>query len=138
MSDAIANVRRMIEGFASGKVDDAEEYIHDNYLNPDSLERSSSRGPASYRENVAWLRGVFSELHFDEISIEQGGDIVLARFLMSGRHTGKLFWMEGTGRRFAAEQLHLCHMVDGKVAAHRDWRDDLGCLRQLGLPKLPK
>jgi hypothetical protein len=39
-----------------------------------------------------------------------------------------------TGRRFAGEQIHLIHFVDGKIRDHRDWPDYLGTYRQLGEP----
>lgn len=135
MSDAINAVRRMFEGFATGKVDDAAEYIHPDYLNPDSLERSDKRGPESFAQNVAWLQAVFSDLHFEENKYAEVGDIVFARVIMSGRHSGPLLGMPATGRAFYAEQLHLCRIIDGKIEHHRDWRDDLGVLRQLGLPQ---
>ena len=55
---------------------------------------------------------------------------------MSGRHTGDLVGLPPPGRAFYAEQLHLCQITDGKISHHRDWRDNLGVLRQLGLPKI--
>jgi nogalonic acid methyl ester cyclase / aklanonic acid methyl ester cyclase len=129
-------VRRMFGAFASGDASSAEEYIHDNYLNPDSLERSDSRGPKSFQENVEWLNNAFSDLSFSELEIQENPSVVLARVVMSGKHTGDLVGQPATGKRFYAEQLHLCLITDGKIAHHRDWRDDLGVLRQLGLPKI--
>jgi nogalonic acid methyl ester cyclase/aklanonic acid methyl ester cyclase len=137
MSEAVTVLRRMFQGFATGKVDDAAEYIHPDYLNPDSLERSDKRGPEGFAETVAWLRNAFSELHFDEIGFGQAGELATASVMMSGRHTGDLVGLPPTNRRFAAEQLHIVRIVDGKIREHRDWRDDLGCLRQLGLPNFP-
>ncbi|MFE3152353.1 MULTISPECIES: ester cyclase [unclassified Streptomyces] len=87
--------------------------------------------------SVDWLRNAFSELHFEEIEYREGGGFVTVHLVMSGRHTGDLVGLPPTGRRFAAEQLHLCEVVDGRIRNHREWRDDLGCLRQLGLPALP-
>ncbi|WP_372442184.1 SnoaL/DnrD family polyketide biosynthesis methyl ester cyclase [Actinomadura violacea] len=137
MGDPIGPVRRMIQAFTSGKTQDVDEYIHPEYMNPATLERCDKRGPDAFVESVEWLRDVFSELHLEEIDYQEGGGFVTAYLLMSGRHTGNLVGLPPTGRRFAAEQLHLCQVVDGKVRMHREWRDDLGCLRQLGLPELP-
>ena len=136
MSRDVTAVRRMFEAFASGDTSRAAEYIHDDYLNPASLERSDLRGPASFADNVKWVRTAFSGLSFAELEVDEGHGFVLVRVIMSGKHTGDLVGMPATNRAFYAEQLHLCQMVDGKIALHRDWRDDLGVLRQLGLPKL--
>ena len=136
MSSGIDAVRRMLEAFASGDCDGAEDYIHEDYLNPDSLERSDSRGPRSFEENVKWLHDAFSDIKFSELEQHEGHGIVLKRVIMSGRHTGDLVGLPPTGRAFYAEQLHLCQITDGKISHHRDWRDDLGVLRQLGLPKI--
>lgn len=137
MSEAIDVVRRMVQAFATGKTDDASDYIHSEYLNPATLERSDKRGPESFTDSVDWVRNAFSELHLEEIEYREGGGYVTAYLVMSGRHTGDLVGLPPTGRRFAAEQLHLCEVVDGRIRHHREWRDDLGCLRQLGLPALP-
>jgi nogalonic acid methyl ester cyclase/aklanonic acid methyl ester cyclase len=136
MSTGISAVRRMFNAFASGDVSNANEYIHDDYVNPDSLERSASHGPKSFEENVKWLRNAFSDLDFSELEIVDGDGFVLARVIMSGRHTGDLVGQPPTGRSFYQEQLHLCQINSGKIAHHRDWRDDLGVFRQLGLPKI--
>lgn len=137
MSEAIDVVRRMVQAFATGKTEDASDYIHSEYLNPATLERSDKRGPESFTDSVHWVRNAFSELHLEEIEYREGGGYVTAYLVMSGRHTGDLVGLPPTGRRFAAEQLHLCEVVDGRIRHHREWRDDLGCLRQLGLPALP-
>jgi nogalonic acid methyl ester cyclase / aklanonic acid methyl ester cyclase len=136
MSTGVKAIRRMFDAFASGDVSGAEEYIHDDYLNPDSLERSAARGPEGFAGNVKWLHNAFSDLKFSELEISEGGGFVLARVIMSGQHTGELVGFPPTGRAFYAEQLHLCRILEGKIAQHRDWRDDLGVLRQLGLPRL--
>ena len=54
-----------------------EDYIHEDYLNPDSLERSDSRGPRSFEENVEWLHDAFSDIKFSELEQHEGHGIVL-------------------------------------------------------------
>ncbi|MFC4910159.1 ester cyclase [Actinomadura gamaensis] len=135
MTDGLTSVRRMFEGYKTGKIDDAADYIHPGYFNPDALERTDTRGPDHFADCVAWLHNAFSELHFEELEVIDNGPVLFVRVVMSGRHTGDLVGFPPTGRAFYAEQLHLCRIVDGKVEYHRDWRDDLGVLRQLGFPK---
>lgn len=129
------SVRRMIQAYNTGEVDDVAEYIHPEYLNPAALEHSDLRGPKAFAMAVTWLRRTFSEeAHLEEVSIEERGSWVRAGLVLYGRHVGPLVGMAPTGRRFSGEQIHLIRLVDGKIRDHRDWPDYLGTYRQLGAP----
>jgi predicted ester cyclase len=76
------------------------------------------------------------------------GDLVAARCVMSGRHTGPFVTYDAdgridqafppTGRSFASTQTHLYRMEDGLIAEHWANRDDLGQAAQLGwIPPSP-
>ncbi|MET9096668.1 ester cyclase [Streptomyces cyaneofuscatus] len=135
MSAQTEVVRRMIEAYNTGKTDDVAEFIHPDYLNPAALEHSDLRGPTSFAYAVQWLKRTFSdEAHLEEVSIEERGDWVRANLVLYGRQVGELVGMPATGRRFSGEQIHLIHIVDGKIRDHRDWPDYQGTYRQLGSP----
>jgi predicted ester cyclase len=61
------------------------------------------------------------------------GDKVVARVTMHGRHVGEFLGKPPTGKKFAAEQIHIWRVMDGKVIEHWSVRDDLGQALQLGL-----
>ncbi|MGH3770140.1 MAG: nuclear transport factor 2 family protein [Pseudonocardiaceae bacterium] len=84
MSTGITAVRRMFDAFASGDVSSVEEYIHDDYLNPDSLERSDAGGPESFAGNAAWLNNVLSGIKFSGLEISEGEGFALARVILVG------------------------------------------------------
>ncbi|MFC7330968.1 SnoaL/DnrD family polyketide biosynthesis methyl ester cyclase [Marinactinospora rubrisoli] len=128
-------VRRMVNAYNTGKVDDVDEFIHPEYLNPGALEHSNLRGPDAFALAVKWLKATFSDDAFlDEIGIEERGDWCRARLVLYGRQVGNLVGMPATGRRFSGEQIHLIRCRDGKIRDHRDWPDYLGTYRQLGEP----
>jgi nogalonic acid methyl ester cyclase / aklanonic acid methyl ester cyclase len=135
MSSQSEAVRRVINAFNTGKTEDVDEYVHDEYLNPATLEHGISQGPQAFAMVVAWVRRTFSEeAHLEEVGIVEHGEWVRAHLVLYGRHVGNLVGIPPTGRRFAGEQIHLFRFVDGKIRDHRDWPDFQGTLRQLGDP----
>lgn len=134
MNSAIeAAVRRIFKAFESGDVSDAHEYVDPEYFNRESDDRTSARGPAELGHSVQWLRGAFSDLRFDVKDLIGDRDKVAARVVMSGRHTGTFVGHASTGRAFAAEQVHVFTLRNGKLFTHHAVRDDLTLHRQLGL-----
>jgi len=130
---AIAATRRVFKAFETGDVSDAADYLHRDYVNRESEDRTAARGPAELAHSVAWLRSAFSELKFEERDILVSGDKVAMRVVMSGCHTGPFIGHAPSGRRFAAEQIHLFTLWNGKILTHHAVRDDLTMHRQLGL-----
>jgi len=66
----------------------------------------------------------------DEIAED---DKVVARVTMHGRHLGEFLGRQPTGKEFAAKQIHIWRIQEGKVIEHWSVRDDLGQALQLGL-----
>jgi nogalonic acid methyl ester cyclase/aklanonic acid methyl ester cyclase len=130
---ALANVRRIFRAFETGDVSDAADYLHPDYFNRESGDRSNARGPDELAHSVAWLRGAFSELKFEEQDVVVSGEKVAMRVVMSGCHTGDFIGHAASFRRFTAEQVHLFTLWNGKILMHHAVRDDLAMHRQLGL-----
>ena len=130
---ALATVRRIFRAFETGDLSDAAAYLHPDYDNRETDDRTAARGPAALAQSVAWLRGAFSVLKFEEQDVIVSGDKVVLRVVMSGCHTGPFRGHAPTGRRFAAEQVHLFTLWNGTVLTHHAVRDDLTMHRQLGL-----
>lgn len=59
-------------------------------------------------------------------------DLVAARTVMHGRHTGPMRNLEATGKPFAQGQSHWFRVRDGRLIEHWANRDDLGFLHQVG------
>jgi nogalonic acid methyl ester cyclase/aklanonic acid methyl ester cyclase len=130
---AIAKVRRIFKAFETGDLSDAADYVHPEYFNRESDDRTNARGPDELAHSVAWLRSAFSDLKFAEQDTVIAGEKVAVRVVMSGCHTGEFIGHAATGRRFAAEQVHLFTLWNGKILSHHAMRDDLSMHRQLGL-----
>jgi predicted ester cyclase len=125
--------RRLLEElFEKGNLDAADELIHPEFVNHEAPP-SNPQGPDGLRETVSWLRGLWGPMRADIEDEICEGDKVVARVTMHGRHVGEFLGKAPTGKEFAAQQIHISRIEDGKVIEHWSVRDDLGQALQLGL-----
>jgi predicted ester cyclase len=122
---------RMIERYNTGDLDGyLAGYAHDVVVH-------------GYPEGVVGLAGlrafytqIAEALDHPQVEIEEAieqGDIVAARMVMRGRHTGELMNAAPTGRQIAVNVATFVRFADGRVAERWQHGDDLGLLQQLGL-----
>jgi predicted SnoaL-like aldol condensation-catalyzing enzyme len=125
--------RRVLEElFENGDLDAADELIHPKFVNHEAPP-DNPQGPEGLKETVRWLHGLWGPMHADIEDELCEGDKVVARVTMHGRHVGEFLGKPPTGKKFAAEQIHIWRVMDGKVIEHWSVRDDLGQALQLGL-----
>jgi predicted ester cyclase len=124
----------MLTAMETGDTSDAGEYIHPSFVNPEALDRSDARGPDGWVQSVRWFRDTFADIELHVNDITEVGDQVVASVVICARQVGVLAGLPVTGDPVSMEQLHIMRLEDGKVVEHRDWRDDVTTLRQLGLP----
>ena len=89
--DPCAVARRSIDIMATGSLADFEEVVHPAAHNREDVDEppaSRGRGPAAFYATALWLRGMFSDLKWEEHDVVQDGDLVVMHVTMSGRHTG--------------------------------------------------
>jgi predicted ester cyclase len=125
--------RRLLEEvFEHGKLEVLDELVHPKFVNHEAPE-GSPQGPDGLKQTVSWLRGIWGDMRAeikDEITDD---DKVVARVIMHGRHVGEFLGRQPTGKEYAAQQIHIWRIEDGKVIEHWSCRDDLGQALQLGL-----
>ncbi len=136
-------VRAQVELFGAGRLELADEVIapdcidHGGDTGParDGGEPSAPRGPEGIKGVVRWLRGAFPDLAYDveDAFGDSDGDRVALRCIARGTHQGEFLGRAPTGRTFAAEQIHVYRIDDGRIAEHWACRDDVAMMRQLGL-----
>ena len=125
--------RRVLEElFEKGNLGAADELIHPDFVNHEAPPQNP-QGPEGLKETVSWLRGLWGPMRAvieDEIC---EADKVVARVMMHGHHVGEFLGKQPTGKEYAAAQIHIWRIEDGKVIEHWSVRDDLGQALQLGL-----
>lgn len=78
-------------------------------------------------------QSAFSDLHFQIDEIVAEGDTVVARWTLTGKHTGPYLGKEPTGAEIKVGGMSLDHLKDGLLVAGFDGWDNLGFRQQLGL-----
>jgi predicted ester cyclase len=126
-------VRRALdEVFADENFTALNEIFHPEFINHEAGPHTPP-GPAGLKMTVEWLHASFSEMHYEiEDEITQG-DKVVVRVISSGRNTGAFLGFPPTGKPYAAQQIHIYRIADGKIIEHWSCRDDLSQGIQLGL-----
>jgi predicted ester cyclase len=125
--------RRVLEElFEKGNLNAADDLIHSEFVNHEAPP-DNPQGAEGLKETVTWLRGLWGPMHADIEDEVCEGDKVVARVIMHGRHVGEFLGKPPTGKEFAAEQIHIWRIEDGKAIEHWSVRDDLGQALQLGL-----
>lgn len=115
-----------------GKLEGAEEFISDDFLNHDAPPNAPA-GPDGLRAVIQMLRAAFPDLYIEVEEMIAEGDTVVARTTLRGTQHGPFLGIPPTGRNVAVEQVHILRFGAGKVVEHRSVRDRLSMMQQLGV-----
>lgn len=130
--------RRWIEAF-NARDDQAEadartaDYIAHA---PASIEPGPLDSDGWTRFLSAFLEG-FPDLHLKVEDAAADDEMVAQRILFTGTHTGVFQGLPPTHRQVSFGGLEINRMVDGKVAEHWFYLDQVTLLQQLGLLVVP-
>jgi len=91
------------------------------------------RGLPAFSGLHAALHAAYSDLHLAIGDVIAEGDLVAARWTLTGVHTGDLFGLPPTGRRVRFLELGVFRFVDGKAAEIWWLPDRMAEMSQLGL-----
>jgi steroid delta-isomerase-like uncharacterized protein len=94
-------------------------------------------GPDGYLELLAMLRSAFSDVRWVLEEAVAEGDMIAARFSMSGTNDGSSMGAPPTGRAFQATSMGFYKLADGKIVEERGLPDMLSILQQIGLAPQP-
>jgi steroid delta-isomerase-like uncharacterized protein len=116
-----------------------DESAIDRYIAADAAGNDPTFGAGREMFRQQWRRwhAAFPDLHFAVEDVIADGDQVLARWTLTGTHTGAPFLgVEAQGTAISVGGMSLDRIADGMIAAGFDGWDELGLWRQLG--KLPQ
>ncbi len=95
-------------------------------------------GHAGIRAMLEGAHAAFSEYHEELHDLIAEGDRVVARFTITGVHSGPWGVLPPTGRRVAFEEIAILRIRDGRVCWQRGIPDNVAALRQLGVLPTPR
>ena len=125
-------VRRYQEAYNTNNLDALTEIV-----SPAFMSHSLAPGlPAGLQGGNLMHQMTMAAMPDYQVSIDDliaEGDRVVARFTMTGTHTGAEFLgLPASGRKIDVSGISIFRLADGKIVEHWANEDALGLLQQLG------
>jgi predicted ester cyclase len=130
-NEAEATVRRFYEALSTG-----DTRLVDGALAADWEAIPATRtggGPDGWKANIAFLRGVVTDLTVTIEDVAVSGDLVAVRSVNRGVHTGELLGVPGTGSQIEFRSSDFHRLENGRIATTWHLTDYFGIATQLGL-----
>jgi steroid delta-isomerase-like uncharacterized protein len=129
--------RRFIQAINDHDIDALAGFAADDLVNHAAIPEA--QGAKGMRTIFQKLFTAMPDLRSTCDDVIAEGDRVVCRVTTRGTHTGPLTFarvpqLPATGRSCVMEQIHVMRIERGKIVEHWAGRDDIGMLRQLGLP----
>jgi steroid delta-isomerase-like uncharacterized protein len=115
-----------------GNFDAADELVADDYVRHDLRPGDAPPGPAGQKAVAQRFRAAFPDAHLDVEALVAEGDLVAARWRISGTHEGAWGDVAPTGRNVRFTGVNFFRLAAGKIAEIWNVRDDLGLREQVG------
>lgn len=126
-------VRRFYEELWNrGNLDATDELVASDYVRHDLRPGAAPPGPAGQKAVAEKFRAAFPDVRLEVEELIAEGDLVAARWTMSGTHTGPWGEVAPTGRSVRFSGVNFFRIADQKIAEIWNVRDDLGLREQLG------
>jgi steroid delta-isomerase-like uncharacterized protein len=128
-------VRRFYEELWNrGNLAAAEEMVAQDYVRHDLRPGDAPPGPAGQTAIAERFRAAFPDLRLEVEAIVAEGDLVVARWTISGTHTGPWGNVPATDRAVRFAGVNFFRIAHSKIAEIWNVRDDLGLREQIGAP----
>jgi steroid delta-isomerase-like uncharacterized protein len=111
-----------------------DEAAIDRYIAADAGGNDPDFGSGRQGFKRQWRKwqDAFTDLHFEIEEMVAEGDTVVARWTLTGSHTGPFLGIPPTGRAIRVGGMSLDHLKDGVLVSGFDGWDNLGLRQQLG------
>ena len=111
-----------------------EDQAIDELIAPDFVPHTFGPMPPGregLREGMKRAASGVSDPEFVVRDLIAEGDRVAARLTTSARHTGTFMGIEGTGKRYSIDEIHVFRIRDGQCVEHWHAFDTMDLMRQL-------
>ena len=105
------------DGYEKKRYDSVMECVSEDYVDHSP---AGARGNAETVHILKIVEGQFSDLKIQVLDLFSEGDLVAARVLYEGVHTGTCMGIPATGKRVRFEVLENFRVVDGKITESCD------------------
>ncbi len=132
--DNIARYRTLIEeAFNRGRLGVIEDAFADEYQGHDPA--FPRRGPGGARRFAEVFHLAFTDFRYEIEDVVAQGDLIAARWMVTGTHTGPFLGIAPTGKRVQVAGMSFNRFREGKIVEGWIHWDAHGLLVQLGLSR---
>ncbi|MDX3901447.1 MAG: ester cyclase [Sphingobium sp.] len=123
---------RFLKEFHRGEVTLEELYTPDYVHHNEAFYPGLKPGLAAFKEALHARAGGISDFDVEIEQLIAEGDKVVARFVLTGRHSGSFQGIAATGRTVRITATDIYRFEDGRIAEGWAMMDFLGFLQQVG------
>ena len=132
-----AIIARMAEQlWNEGRVDLVEEFFAENYVEHVAGQPDRT-GPELIQQAVTDTRSAYPDFRLSIDDFVAEGDLVAARWSMSGTHEGDLYGIPPTGKKVSQTGTTFYRLENGRIAEIWFLADMMGLMQQLGVVPTP-
>lgn len=95
-------------------------------------------GPEHFRQFWHNFRSAFTSIRVEIHRTIEEGDLAMAQWTLSAKHTGSFLGVEPTGKQITATGMSIQRFAGGKIVEAWDNWDQLAVMTQLGVVSLDK
>ena len=135
IDDNKALIRRFYEEvWNQGNLSAADEVFAADYVRHDLRPGHPPGGPEGQKAIARLFRAAFPDIYMSVDLMMAEGDMVMARWVTHGTHTGPWAGVPPTGKAVTFVGVNIFRIADGKVVEIWNHRDDQGLMQQLDAP----
>ncbi len=131
MNDSDSN-KQLYLRFYRGAINDrnyalVDEIVAQTVVSHDAFPGQAA-GPEGLKQTFSTFHKAFPDLHAEEQVVVAGGDLVAARFVVTGSHNGEFMGQAATGNPISYTEAVFVRFREGKIVEHWSVADVSGLM----------
>lgn len=136
--NAIEKNQALIEAYFyevwnKGNLRKLEEIVDPSYINHNPSSPHPLPGPDGLKPIILAMRQGVPDLTYTIEETIITPDRIVARVLVRGTHSGTLFGIPASGKKFEIRQVNVEYIKNGKIVEHWRVTEELQWMQQLGV-----
>jgi steroid delta-isomerase-like uncharacterized protein len=136
--NAIEKNRSLIEAYFyevwnKGNLRKLEEIVDPSYINHNPSSPDPLPGPDGLKPIILAMRQGVPDLTYTIEETIITPERIVARVLVRGTHSGTLFGIPASGKKFEIRQVNVEYIKNGKIVEHWRVTEELQWMQQLGV-----
>lgn len=132
-----AAYKAVSDAWDAGKVDEFDKYVATNSVDHDAMP-GQKPGLEGMKEFAKMMHSWFPDMKSTIEDMRVDGDVLTARYSMSGTNSGSMMGMPATNKKVdAIKGFDQVRWQNGKFVEHWGVFDAMGLMQKLGLAPMP-